>query len=169
MNSAAAIPWICQSIHLPGHSSIADVGSGGGFPGLVVAACLPQAEVTLVEPMQRRVAWLQECKAKMGLNNVNILRARSQDVQEAIHSHRIKPFDVVTCRAVAPMTKLAGLTLPLLIPGGRLVAIKGRSASAELVKATKQIKDNRGVNATVMEASVGPDFEATHVIIIEKR
>ena len=169
LNSAAAVPWIRESINPPKHSRIADVGSGGGFPGLVIAACLPQADITLIEPMQRRVEWLHECTAMMGLNNVRILRARAEQVSASIHSHHLKPFDVVTCRAVAPMRKLAGLTLPLLVPGGRLIALKGRSAAAELEKATKQIRDNRGMNAVAIQASVGPGLDTTHVIVVEKR
>ena len=169
LNSAAAVPFIREFTEVPRRNRVADVGSGGGFPGLVVAACEPEVDVTLIEPNQRRVNWLQECIALMGLKNVQILRARSEEASGLIHSGRLQPFDVVTCRAVAPMRKLAGLTLPLVIPGGRLVALKGRSASVELDHALKQIRDNTGVHPVVQQADVGPGLESTHVIIIEKR
>ena len=60
--------------------TIADVGSGGGFPGIVAAACMPDCEFTLIEPMERRVEWLQECVDDMDLQNVTIIRARSDEV-----------------------------------------------------------------------------------------
>jgi len=76
---------------------------------------------------------------------------------------------VVTCRAVAPMTKLSGWTLPLLDKGGRLVALKGRSAQEEIVKATKEISKNGGIHPRVVEAEVGPGLEPTHVLMVDKR
>lgn len=78
-------------------------------------------------------------------------------------------FGVVTCRAVASMTKLSGWTLPLLMPGGRLVALKGRSAQAEIEKAEKVIRQFGGAHARVVEAPVGPGLEPTHVVIVDKR
>ena len=136
---------------------------------MVAAACLPAGEFTLVEPMERRVDWLHECIELMKLQNVHVLRARAEEVVASIHSHQIKPFDMVICRAVAPMKKLAGWTLPLLVPGGSLVALKGRSAPTELEKATKTVAQNHGVNAIVKDAPVGPGLDPTHVVIIEKR
>lgn len=172
LNSAAIVPFIREV--LPENvtvASIADIGSGGGFPGLVVAACMPDCRMTLVEPMERRVEWLHECIALMGLNNVDVVRARAEEII-AMMKHRrtkIRPFDVVTCRAVAPMTKLAGWTLPLLKSHGHLVALKGRSAQAEVDKAASTIQRLGGMRATVEEAPVGRDLEPTHVVIVEKR
>ena len=148
--------------------TVADVGSGGGFPGLVAAACLPDHHFTLIEPMERRVVWLQECIAMMELRNVDIIRGRSEEVIARL-KRDVRPFGVVTCRAVAPMTKLSGWTLPLLAKGGRLVALKGRSAQAELEKAAPQIKRYGGVHARVVEAEVGPGLEPTHVVLVDKR
>ena len=77
-------------------------------------------------------------------------------------------FDVVTCRAVAPMTKLAGWTLPLLRSGGQLIALKGRSAQNELDKAAKEIKKYHGVNPRVRQAPVAPGLEDTHAVLVDK-
>lgn len=162
LNSAAIVPFIRQ---VAGEGpTIADIGSGGGFPGIIVAACMPKAKLTLIEPMERRVEWLHEVVDELGLTNVRIMRARSE---EAIAQHR--HFDVVTCRAVAPMTKLSGWTLPLLRTGGHLVALKGRSAQAEIDKAAKELKKRKGANPRVLEAPVGPGLEPTHVVIVDKR
>ena len=125
----------------------------------------------------------------MGLDNVSIVRSRANAVIEAVRGsnggRKVRgedavdldgnpipvrhPFAVVTCRAVAPMNKLSGWTLPLLDKGGRLVALKGRSAQEEIVKATKEISKNGGIHPRVVEAEVGPGLEPTHVLMVDKR
>lgn len=170
LNSAAIVPFIREVTDGQRFKTVADVGSGGGFPGIVAAACLPDHEFTLIEPMERRVEWLGECVEEMGLENVTIMRARSEEVITALRQDRsMHPYAAVTCRAVAPMTKLAGWTLPLLKPQGRLVALKGRSAQAEIDKAAKMIAKFRGVRPRVVEAPVGPGLESTHVVLVDKK
>lgn len=170
LNSAAIVPFIRDAAAGKTSVRVADVGSGGGFPGLVAAACLPEYAFTLIEPMERRVEWLQECVQAMGLKNVTIVRDRSEDVIARMRKQRkSQPFDVVTCRAVAPMTKLAGWTLPLLRSGGRLVALKGRSAQAEIDKAAKNITQQGGRNPRVLEAPVAEGLESTHVVLVDKK
>lgn len=170
LNSAAIVPFIREVTDDQRFKTVADVGSGGGFPGIVAAACLPDHEFTLIEPMERRVEWLGECVEEMGLENVTIMRARSEEVITALRQDRsMHPYAAVTCRAVAPMTKLAGWTLPLLKPQGRLVALKGRSAQAEIDKAAKMIAKSKGVRPRVVEAPVGPGLESTHVVLVDKK
>ena len=170
LNSAAIVPFIREVTDGQRFKTVADVGSGGGFPGIVAAACLPDHEFTLIEPMERRVEWLGECVEEMGLENVTIMRARSEEVITALCQDRsMHPYAAVTCRAVAPMTKLAGWTLPLLKPQGRLVALKGRSAQAEIDKAAKMIAKFKGVRPRVVEAPVGPGLESTHVVLVDKK
>lgn len=170
LNSAAIVPFIREATDGMRFKTVADVGSGGGFPGIVAAACLPDHEFTLIEPMERRVEWLEECVNEMGLKNVTIIRARSEEVITSLRKDRSKhPYAVVTCRAVAPMTKLSGWTLPLLKPQGRLVALKGRSAPAEIEKAAKMIAKFKGVRSRVVEAPVGPGLESTHVVLVDKK
>ncbi|MFU0561215.1 16S rRNA (guanine(527)-N(7))-methyltransferase RsmG [Gardnerella vaginalis] len=168
LNSAAVVPFIKEAIKKSKKKSIADVGSGGGFPGIVIAACLPDCDVTLIEPMERRVLWLKECVELMGLDNVTIFHGRSDEIIEKIKSHDISPFDVVTCRAVAPMTKLAGWTIPLLHTHGQLIALKGKSAQAEIEKAAKMIKKAKGVNPRVVDAPVANGLQSTTVVLVDK-
>lgn len=169
LNSAAIVPFVREATSGARFKTVADVGSGGGFPGLVAAACLPDHEFTLIEPMERRVEWLKECRDEMGLKNVNVFRARSEEVIDAMRYDRdLHPYAVVTCRAVAPMTKLAGWTLPLLKSHGRLVALKGRSAQAELDKAAREISRLHGMNPRVCDAPVGPGLESTHIVMVDK-
>ncbi len=103
---------------------MADVGSGAGLPGLVWAIARPDLSVTLVEPLLRRTTFLEEAVAELDLANVTVLRARAEEVEAT--------FDVVTARAVAPLEKLAGWCLPLVRPGGMLLALKGRTAEEEV-------------------------------------
>ena len=100
--------------------------SGAGLPGIVLAMMLPGVRVTLLEPMARRVEFLEECLADLGLDNAEVLRARAEDVAGQLAA------DVVTARAIAPLDKLAGLALGLARPGGKVLAIKGAAAEAEL-------------------------------------
>jgi 16S rRNA (guanine527-N7)-methyltransferase len=114
---------------IPSRSSLVDLGSGAGLPGLVLAILLPAAKVTLLEALARRVAFLEECVAELGLANVQVLRGRAEDLAGHLAA------DVVCSRAVAPLEKLAGLSLGLVRPGGRVLAIKGASAEAEMARA----------------------------------
>lgn len=111
-------------------SLVADVGSGAGLPGLVWALVRPDIHVVLVEPLLRRATFLTEAVHSLGLTDrVEVTRARGEDLAR---DRRWKPVTVVTARAVAPLDRLIGWTVPLLAPGGRLVALKGASAEAEL-------------------------------------
>jgi len=112
--------------------SVADVGSGAGLPGIPMAIARPDVHFTLIEPMERRATWLQEQVQTLELNNVTVLRARAEEVLD-------RKFDTVTARAVSALPKLLRMTVPLMKPGGRLVALKGSKvydeiADAELLK-----------------------------------
>ncbi len=118
LNCAVVVPRV------PVGATVADVGSGAGLPGLVWAIARTDLRVTLIEPLLRRTNFLEEAVDILGLDQVTVLRARAEDVQES--------FDVVTARAVAPLEKLAGWCLPLVRPGGVLLALKGRTAEEEV-------------------------------------
>lgn len=120
---------------VPERATVADVGSGAGLPGLVWAIARPDLNVTLIEPLLRRSTFLQEAVAYLGLaSQVTVWRGRGQEAVEAVPA-----VDVVTARAVAPLERLLADTIPLLRPGGRLVAMKGSSAQREIDEATTTI------------------------------
>lgn len=169
LNSAAIVPFIIETTKHEQFKTVADIGSGGGFPGLIAGACLPNHDFVLIEPMERRCEWLQECVDMMSLDNVRVVRARSEEIIGQINHGELHPFAAVTCRAVAPMTKLAGWTLPLLKSHGRLVALKGRSAQAEIDKALKNIHKFGGIRPRVVEAPVAEGLESTHIVLVDKR
>jgi len=108
---------------------VADLGSGAGLPGIVLAILRPDVSIVLVEPMARRTAFLAECAAELGLCNVEVCRARAEELAGKVEA------DVVTSRAVAPLDRLAVLSAGLCRPGGLVLAIKGASANAELERA----------------------------------
>ena len=283
-NSAALLPYIKtaaeQVSKKRGSGSkavVGDIGSGGGFPGIVLASTLPDISFFLIEPMERRCEWLFEVIDELDLANAQVVRARTEELisykkavngvsgaqyrgdrkqkrnpgrrlkrngknsynrnQDFIgnpkpdHNHEAvfkqelawgqepvwdrepapnrepawnqglarsqKPdrsreaaseqdnessfdsfkrenphfmgFDIVTCRAVAPMSKLSGMALPLLKRHGELIALKGKSAQSELNKAEKEMKKNYAVSWKVEEAPVAEGLEPTHVVTVVVR
>ncbi len=121
---------------------VADVGSGAGLPGLCLALARPDLRITLIEPLERRVQWLDEVVADLGLTNVRVLRARAEQARDEVGE-----VDVVTARAVSALVGLVDITLPLLRGTGELLALKGRSAADEVRKAQKKL-DRLGARST---------------------
>lgn len=128
INSALLAPLI------RGGGSVADVGSGAGLPGLVLAIARPDADFILIEPMERRVDWLQTETARLGLNNVTVVRARAEGAASSLQ------VDQLTARAVSALTKLLPLVTPLVAPGGELLLLKGASVDREVTAAEKVIR-----------------------------
>ena len=118
---------------LVGGEAVADVGSGAGLPGIPLAIVRPDVNFTLIEPMERRAAWLQKIVDDLKLSNVEVIRARAEDV----HGRR---FDSVTARALSAMPKLLRLTVPLTKSGGRILALKGGKAAEEIQDARPLMK-----------------------------
>jgi len=118
---------------IPRGARVVDLGSGAGLPGLVLALARPDLRVTLVEPMARRVAFLNEACATLGTDTVTVVRGRAE---QAADRHA---FDVVTSRALAPLPQLLTWSLPLVAPGGAVLAMKGSSASAEIESAASEL------------------------------
>jgi 16S rRNA (guanine527-N7)-methyltransferase len=112
---------------LPNGASLFDIGSGAGLPGIVIALARPDLQVTLIEPLERRVEFLNEAVAAIAdlPFPIQVLRGRAQDVK--------KSADFVTARAVAPLEKLKKMSWHMVKTGGSLLAMKGESAATEMV------------------------------------
>lgn len=108
--------------------NVVDIGSGAGLPGIAVAIAKPSVRMTLVEPLLRRATFLEEVVGELGLD-VRVVRGRAEEKEV---KKVVGGADVVTSRAVAPLDRLAKWCVPLLRPGGRLMAIKGSSAADEI-------------------------------------
>jgi 16S rRNA (guanine527-N7)-methyltransferase len=157
LNSAAVVRF------LPTRGLIVDVGSGAGLPGIVVAAMLPEAQVVLIEPMERRCAWLTEVSSAVGLRNVEVRRGRAEEFAGAVEA------DAVTARAVAPLDRLGRWTLPLLKVGGELVALKGRNVDREIPNARRVLTRLGGSEPEVFSAGTVPGVEETVVVRVVRR
>lgn len=150
LNSALLAPLI----H-PGR--VGDVGSGAGLPGLVLAIARPDAQFVLIEPMERRVDWLLSETRRLGLDNVEVVRARAEDVT-------LSPWlDQVTARAVSALSKLIPLTARLLRSEGELLLLKGANVDAEVTAASKAIRKARLTNVEVLTLGEGVLPEVTRV------
>lgn len=147
LNSAIAAPLF--------HGSVADIGSGAGLPGLVLAIARPDVQWTLVEPMERRVTWLNEQVGALGLDNVTVMRARAEDVG--------LEFDIVTARAVSALRTLVPITAPLAKDGGELIFLKGQNVDAEIDAAQKALKKHKVTDAAVETLGEGVLTETTRV------
>lgn len=142
--------------------SLADVGSGAGLPGVVLAIMRPDLRITLIETMQRRALWLEEVREELGLE-YDVLRSRAEEL------HGEESFDVVTARAVAALGKLATWTLPLVREGGELIAMKGSSAAEEIDAAAKALRRLGGVDPQVQVLGAGDVEVPTTVVRVRRR
>ena len=150
LNSALVAPLL-----RPGR--VGDVGSGAGLPGLVLAIMRPDVSFTLIEPMERRVAWLERQARELDLPNVEVLRARAEEA-------KLKgSLDQVTARAVSALRTLIPITAPLLRPGGELVLMKGAGVDGEIGAAEKVIRKYQVRNGEVLVLGEGILTEVTRV------
>jgi len=152
LNSAVAAPLF------PAGGRVGDLGSGAGLPGLVLAIARPDVRWVLIEPMERRVAWLDEQVAALGLANVEVLRARGEDWREG------PVLDAVTARAVSALRTLIPLAAPLVRSGGELILLKGANAANEIAAAEKVIRKHRLSDVRVEPVGEGVIDEPTRVV-----
>jgi len=145
---------------LPTGCHVADLGSGAGLPGLVLAIRRPDLSVTLVEPLLRRATFLQEAVDELGLAHVEVRRARAEE----LHGHA--GFSAVTARAVAPLSRLLGWSMPLVEPGGSLLAMKGSSAETEVAEAADVLErwDTHAQVLSVGDAVISPPATVVRVV-----
>jgi 16S rRNA (guanine527-N7)-methyltransferase len=151
---------------IPNGSSVVDVGSGAGLPGIALAIARPDLTVALVESLTRRVVFLMEAVAAVGLSDrVSVVHSRAED-----SVGRLAPADVVTARAVAPLDRLAAWCLPLVAPGGRLLALKGSSAAEEIAEHRAAVARLGGGVPVLRECGAGlVDPPTTVVEVVRER
>jgi 16S rRNA (guanine527-N7)-methyltransferase len=142
----------------PECATLADVGSGAGLPGVVLAMLLPKVDVILVEPLERRARFLADCVAELGLTNASVLRGRAEDLGGQLS------VDVVTARAVAPLERLVPLTVGLVRRGGMVLAIKGSGAVDELRRAQPALRRVGARSAEVLSIGHGKVNPAATVV-----
>ncbi|MBB6174434.1 16S rRNA (guanine527-N7)-methyltransferase [Nocardiopsis mwathae] len=143
---------------IPQGAEVIDIGSGAGLPGVVLGILRPDLRIVLLEPLLRRTVFLRECVELLGLENVTVRRGRAEEAKGELQA------DVVTARAVAPLARLGGWALPLLRPGGSLLALKGEQAEAELEESRAELMKQRPCVADVIRVGSGKVDPATTVV-----
>ncbi len=151
LNSAVLAPLVQSG------ARVADIGTGGGMPGLVLAIVRPDARFLLIEPMERRCTWLHEQIDRLGLQNAEVRRGRVEEYHGAFE------VDQVTARAVTALRKLVPLTAPLLRDGGEMLFLKGASVQNEIDASEKVLRKHRVRDIAVEELGVGQLDETTRV------
>jgi 16S rRNA (guanine527-N7)-methyltransferase len=150
LNSAALSELIATD------STVADVGSGAGLPGIPLALLRLDLHVTLIEPLLRRSTFLAQTVEDLGVaDRVKIIRSRAED-------HR-GSYDVVVARALAPLDRLVGWCNPLRTDGGLILALKGKSVADEVVAAERQLRAAR-LHPEVLSVRAHPAAEPATVV-----
>ncbi len=143
---------------VPDGASVADIGSGAGLPGLVLAIARPDARVTLIEPLLRRTTFLEEMVEHLDLDNVEVRRGRADAV------HGVERYDVVTSRAVSALGTLLDWSMPLVSPDGALVAMKGSSVQDEVEAARSDLSAWQCAEPEIL--TVGTSFLSEPVTLV---
>lgn len=144
--------------------SVVDVGCGAGFPGMPLHILCPDCELTLLDSLGKRIAFLQSCIDGMGLEHIQAVHARAE---EFAAKHR-ETYDVAVSRAVAQLNILAELSLPLVKPGGLFIAMKGKDCDAELQAAAKAIAVLGGEPPRIVDYTI-PHTDITHRLVIIRK
>jgi len=155
IDSMTLLPYIPET-----GKTVADVGTGAGFPGIVLAIMRPDIHVTLIDSLRKRVRFLEETIHEMVLENVEVVHSRAEDV-----ARQGITFDICTARAVAAMDKLAKWVLPIVAPGGTFLAMKGSDVTEELEKAKPAIAKQRGFVSSVDMVEIAPNLVRSIVVI----
>jgi 16S rRNA (guanine527-N7)-methyltransferase len=149
---------------IPHGARVVDVGSGAGLPGIPLCLVRPDLHVTMLEPMARRVAWLNEVVDTLSLS-ASVVRGRAE---EPAIKQQLAGADVVTARAVAPLARLWAWSAPLLRQGGQLVALKGESAEAEVARDGAEVRRAGGSMPDVGRCGVDALEVPTTVIVVTR-
>ena len=149
LDSLAAVPYFQGE-------AVLDVGSGGGLPGIPLAIARPELQVTLIDSIAKKTAFLLQAKAELGLKNLLVVTGRVEDFCPE------SGFDIVTSRAFSDLKEFVTLTRHLLKPGGRWLAMKGLYPNEEIAMLPI------GVRVSANNALVVPGLEASrHLIVLE--
>jgi 16S rRNA (guanine527-N7)-methyltransferase len=144
---------------------IADVGAGAGFPGLVLAVALPDAQIDLVESVSRKTAFITHAASEAGIPNATALTIRAEDLAKA---EGRESYDIVTARAVARLSTLAELASPLLKENGVLIAWKGRRDTEEEAQMDRASEDLAMTPERILDVGHRAGSEHRHLHVIRK-
>ena len=150
--------------YMPQDGRVLDVGTGAGFPGMPLAILCPQTEFVLLDALRKRIDFLNEVIAELGLTNVTAVHARAE---EFAAKHR-EQYDFAVSRAVAQLNVLAELSLPLVKQGGAFIAMKSKDTDEELERAKKAIRLLGGEIEKIIDYTI-PHTEITHRLVVIRK
>ena len=143
--------------------TLVDVGTGAGFPGMVLKILVPSLEITLLDSLQKRLDWLDEVIAALGLEKIRTVHGRGEELS---HDPAFRQnFDFASARAVAELRTLSELCLPYVRPGGKFLAMKSVASDEELTAAEKAIRTLGGGEARAFDYTI-PDTEISHRLLV---
>ena len=154
---------ISKVIDLSEQKTLCDIGTGAGFPGLVLKILFPNLEVTLVDSLQKRLNFLQEVIEKLELKNINLIHNRAEEYAKI----KREVFDVVTARAVAPINTLVEYCIPLIKPNKYFVAMKG-NISQEINLLNSSINKIGAKNVEIVEFKLPKENSNRTLIVLTK-
>ena len=149
--------------HYKSNASLCDIGTGAGFPGLLLKIIRPDLKVTLVDSLNKRILFLNDVIKNLELNDINCLHFRAEDLE--FKSKYLNSFDYVVARAVAQMPTLTEYCLPYVKVGGQFIAYKSDNIAEELKLANKCISSLGGKLNNVAEISLTSDIIRKFIII----
>lgn len=154
----------CASILLEGElgdQSVADIGTGAGFPGVVLKILSPEIRLTLIDSLDKRIRFLGEVCERLELKDTVCLHARAEELPKEMRGH----FDLVTSRAVARLSVLSELCLPYTRQGGRFISMKGPDCQEETEEASNAIRKLGGKPARIRAYHI-PETDIQHSLVI---
>jgi len=151
---------IVKEVDLTKVNTLCDVGTGAGFPGIVLKIVFPNLNITLVDALQKRVNYLNKVIEELELKNIKAIHIRAEDLKET--------YDIVTARAVANIEKLITYTMHLVNKDGKLVALKG-NIEEELTDKVKQKINNKYHIKTINKFLLPKEQSHRSIVIIEKK
>lgn len=160
LDSAALL----KAAELEEGTALADVGTGAGFPGLVLKILRPALEVTLLDSLGKRLDWLEEVRAELNLTGVRTVHARAEEYA----AENRESFDAVTSRAVAALPMLAELCLPLVRTGGVFLSMKSVDSDQELAQAQNAIRILGGRVERTADYAI-PETDVRHRVIVIRK
>lgn len=158
---------VARAVDMGQISTLADIGSGAGFPSIPLKIAFPHLHITIVDALAKRIRFLEEVVSVLGLREATCLHGRAEELGR-MPEHRDR-YDLVTARAVARLASLNELCLPFARSGGCFVAMKGSDIEAELEESRYSIKQLNGSVRNTLSLTLPNEGSVRHLIVIDKK
>lgn len=146
--------------------SLADIGSGAGFPSIPLKICFPHLKVLIVDSLNKRIGFLKALSEQLGLEQVECVHGRAEDIAR-MPEYRDQ-FDLVTARAVARLNVLNELCLPFVKPGGLFAAMKGSQSDEEVKESSVSLRELKGRIQSQFGFSLPHEQAERHIVLVKK-